>query len=169
MVDGDVSGVAVRPEPLMTEEFGGSDVLGVGTRQHQGVEQQQQQSEPVTVGAVAISNGPGAVRTVATSSGPWSVRRSVLPHQEGFASTHPFDPGTPKHSMPPLRPKNEPGTVGGGMTRETRRTMGVEAAATAAAKVWMRWDGTSLFPFDRGKTPRALPWHVLSSVASLDS
>ena len=30
-----------------------------------------------------------------------------------------------------------------------------------------RWDGTSLFPFDSGKTLRALPTYVLSGVASL--
>lgn len=71
---------------------------------------------------MVASNGPGEVRTVATSSGGGSIRRSVL-HQKGSlgqrdASTHPFDPGTPKYSMLPLRPENRPGTVLGGYKRK---------------------------------------------------
>ena len=84
IVNGDVASgvVAVRREPSVTEEFGDSGVLGVGTQQQQELQQQQQQSEPVAVGAVAASNGPGAVRAVATSSETGSVRRSVLQMQE---------------------------------------------------------------------------------------
>ena len=83
IVNGDVASgvVAVRREPSVTEEFGDSGVLGVGTQQQQEL-QQQQQSEPVAVGAVAASNGPGAVRAVATSSETGSIRRSVLQMQE---------------------------------------------------------------------------------------
>ena len=74
--DGDVvSGVAVRREPLVTEEICGLGVLGFGTQQQQEVQPQQQQSEPAAVRAVAASDGPGAVRGVATSSGTGSVRR----------------------------------------------------------------------------------------------
>ena len=58
VVHGDVSCVAVRREPSVTEGFGNSVVLGVGTQQQQEV-QQQQRSEPVAVGAVAASMGRG--------------------------------------------------------------------------------------------------------------
>lgn len=76
MADGDVvSGAAVRREPSVTEEFGGLGVLGFGPQQQV---QEQQQSEPVAVGAVGDSNVQGTVRGVATNSGTGSVRRSVL-------------------------------------------------------------------------------------------
>ena len=92
----------------MTEEFGVSGVLVFGTQQRQ--EGQQHQSEPVAVKAVSASNGQGAVRGVVTSSGTGSVRRSVLQKQgglgQGGASTPPFDTGTPKYEMLPLRPEN---------------------------------------------------------------
>ena len=58
---------------------------------------QQQPFEPVAVGAVATSNGPGEMRAEAMSSEAESIRRVVL-QQNGVlgqrgASTHPFDPG----------------------------------------------------------------------------
>ena len=62
VVDADVvSGVAVRREPLVTEIFGDSGVLGFGMRHQQQAQQQkqQQQSEPVAVGAVPLAMGRG--------------------------------------------------------------------------------------------------------------
>ena len=109
VVDGYVvSGIAVRCEPVFFLIIGGSGALGFGT----------QQSELLAVAAVAASNGPGAVQGMATSSGTGSVRRSVLQKRGGLgqhgASAHPFDSGTPKYNISPLRPETEPGTVWGG-------------------------------------------------------
>ena len=77
----------------------------------------QQQCEPVAVGAVATSNGPGDVRATAMSSGTGSIRRVVMRQKGGLGqrgvSTHRFDPGTPNYSMPSLPPENEPSTVWG--------------------------------------------------------
>ena len=168
-VDGDiVSGVPVTRGPLATEEFGGSGVLGFGTEQQQEL---QQQSEPVAVGGVAASNGPGAVRGAATSSRTGSVRRSVLQKQGGLgqrgASTHPFDPGIPKYKMLPVRPENEPDTVWGGYDEENEEEQGgysssnssSNSSTSSSTRLDERWDGTSSFPFDRGKTSPAFPRH----------
>ena len=77
-------GVTVRRESSVTEEFGGSGVLRFGTNQQQEGQQQQEQqhSEPVVVGSVSGSNGPGEVPAVTTSSGRASIR-SVFFQRKG--------------------------------------------------------------------------------------
>ena len=148
--------VATQPDVTSAEE--------VEATKSPALRQQQQQCEPVAVWAVAASNGPGEVRAVATSSGTGSIRRVVLQQKRGLgqrgASTRPFDPGTPKYSMPSLRPENEPSTVWGGYDEEHQEEQGdysssgssSNSSSTSSSKrLDKRWDGTSSFPFDRGK------------------
>ena len=154
--------------------------MGFAKQQQQKVQQQEvqkQQSEPVAVGAVAASNGPGEVRAVATSSGTGSIRRVVLQKKGGSsqrgASTHPFDPGTPKYSMRSLQPENEPGKVWGGYDEEHEEkqrgysssdSTNNSSSTSSSKRLDGRWDETSSFPFDRGKISPALPRHIIYRV-----
>ncbi len=118
------------------------------------MQQQQhlQESEPVAVVAVAASNRPGDVRTVAISSETRSMRKVVLQQKRALgrrdASTHPFDPGTPKYRMLSLRPENE---LGGGHDEEHEEQQEDYSSSTSNNKrLDQRWDGTSSLPFGRG-------------------
>ena len=162
VVDGDDSGVAVRREPSVTEEFGGSDVLGFGTQQQREKQQQQrekqqqqQTAEPVAVGAVAASNGPGEVQTMPISSGTGSIGRVVLQQKGGLgqrgASTRPFDPGTPEEEQGDYSSSGS----------SSSNSSSTSSSTSSSKRLDQKWDGTASFPFDRGKISRALPRHVI--------
>ena len=163
-----VSCVVARRESAVVDGISGG--FGVGTQQQQQLQQreggQQQQSELVAVVAVATVKGTGVVEAVVIGSGTWAVWRSMLRHQKGFgrrgAPTHPFDPG-------------KLGTVGGRYVedewqRDSSRS-GVEgpngSSGRSSSRTWLngRWDGTSTFPFDPGKSQRHSPGMLCPSVA----
>ena len=112
---------------------------------------------------------------MATSSGTGSVRGSVLQKRGSLgqrgASTRPSDPGTPKYIVRPLRPENEPGTVLGGYEEQHEGEQGAyssdssnnssnnSSSTSNIKRLDGKWDRTSSFPFDRGKTSTTFPRH----------
>ena len=67
------------------------------------------------------------------------------------ASTYPLDLGTPKYNMPPLRPKNEPGTVWRGYDEDSEQERGDNSSSNSSSKLLdERLDGTSSLSFDPG-------------------
>ena len=89
-------------------------------------------------------------------------------------STHPFDPAKSTGvNMTSIRREGWWGTVGGehvkgneeghrGYSSDRSSNSSSTSSSTKSSKrLDGRWDATSSIPFDRGKTPRALPWHVM--------
>ena len=84
-------------------------------------------------------------------------------------------------TITPIHRERWQGTVGGvskemGYEQEHEQEQGDDShdsssnsSTSISKRLDGRWNGTSSFPFDRGKTHGALPRHVLSSVASLDT
>ena len=87
-------------------------------------------------------------------------------------STHPFDPGKSKGvTMVLIRREGRRGTAVGEMGVKEREYLvaheeqghrSSSSSSTSSSKsLDDRWDGTSWFPFDRGKSLRALPRHCM--------
>ena len=181
MLDGDIFGVAVKPEPLVTEEYGGSGVLGVGRQQPL-----QQPSSSSSKGGKGggvqhlvwggLGGGTQSSCRGGVGNGGWQASLG----QKGV-STHPFDPEKSKGvTMMPMYREGRRSTAVGEMSvkergyvveHEVEQGDGSNSSISTSSSKSLdeTWDGTSSFPFDRGKTPRALPRHVFSSVAWLDS